>query len=894
MAVNKIKRYDDGGDVPSFGDDWGDGNSGSGYDISTPPEVIDPGFYMDTPPSDAESGGSGSGTSSVGGDINGGDMGPGAFSGIDFINKINKALGTKMSGTDLLKYLAIGGGGVAGLMGANKPSVTKVGYQGGIPQLQANRTMQLAPPTRAQGYRPGQGGINYGGDVNYTQKAAQGGLMGMAHGGQYLEGNTDGMADELRTSIDGKQPAALSHGEFVIPADVVSHLGNGNSDAGAKKLYGMMDKIRQARTGTKKQGKQINPDKFMPGGSVGYAAGGKVRHFATGDAVGSAAAAGVTGTEQGLSNYIAPYVTDMLGRGEALANAPYQQYQGPLTAGASDLQNQAFSTASNLQVPGSIGAAAQTAGDIANKAQNMGYNPLQATSQFNAPAAYQASGAPQYNQLNATNVASTYTSPGAYQASGAPQYNQLNAGTVSSTFQAPEAYQAGNFTNQFQAPTTSAATNFSNQFQAPTPYQNTNFTSGTFGSEQAQQYMNPYLQASLAPQIEEARRQAQIDQQLNNANAIKSGGFGGGAGDIMARASQRDLGSKLANITGQGYNTAFTNAMSQYNADQGRNLQAQQATEASKQFGANQSMTAAQMMAQYGMSAQQAQEAARQFNQQQAMTGAQNTAQYGQAAQATNEASRQFGANLGLQGATTAGAQGLQAALANQQAGLTAGQGNINAALAAAQQAEASRQYGYGQSAQQAQQAAQLGLQAAQANQQAGLTAGQGNINAALEAARQGEASRQFGANQGMTAAQNAAQYGQAAQQANIGQQQFGANLGLQGLQLANQAAQTQGNLGISGANLGLAQLQEQAALGGTQRGIESEGIAADKKAFEEARDNPYKMAQFQQSLLNGLPITATNYQMAQPNAFQGAVGGATSAADLYKKLQDLGIIPKP
>jgi hypothetical protein len=67
------------------------------------------------------------------------------------------------------------------------------------------------------------------------------------------------MADEIPSSIDGEQPAALSHGEFVIPADVVSHLGNGNSDAGAEKLYEMMARIRKARTGTTEQGKEIEP-----------------------------------------------------------------------------------------------------------------------------------------------------------------------------------------------------------------------------------------------------------------------------------------------------------------------------------------------------------------------------------------------------------------------------------------------------------------------------------------------------------------------------------------------------------------------------------------------------------------------------------------------------------
>ena len=94
-------------------------------------------------------------------------------------------------------------------------------------------------------------------------RAAQGGLMGLAKG-RYLDGPTDGMEDKLKTTIEGEQPARLSHGEFVIPADVVSHLGNGNSQAGAKRLYDMMDKIRHARTGSKKQGRQINPDKYLP------------------------------------------------------------------------------------------------------------------------------------------------------------------------------------------------------------------------------------------------------------------------------------------------------------------------------------------------------------------------------------------------------------------------------------------------------------------------------------------------------------------------------------------------------------------------------------------------------------------------------------------------------
>lgn len=91
------------------------------------------------------------------------------------------------------------------------------------------------------------------------------GLRLLANGG-YLGGGLmgDGMSDSIKANIDGQQEARLSDGEFVVPADVVSHLGNGSSNAGATRLYSMMDKVRQARTGTKQQGKEINPGRFMP------------------------------------------------------------------------------------------------------------------------------------------------------------------------------------------------------------------------------------------------------------------------------------------------------------------------------------------------------------------------------------------------------------------------------------------------------------------------------------------------------------------------------------------------------------------------------------------------------------------------------------------------------
>ena len=89
-------------------------------------------------------------------------------------------------------------------------------------------------------------------------------LGGYSDGGRMLKGSGDGMSDSIPASIAGKQPARLADGEFVVPADVVSHLGNGSTDAGAKRLYSMMDKVRQARTGKKKQAPAVNPNKMMP------------------------------------------------------------------------------------------------------------------------------------------------------------------------------------------------------------------------------------------------------------------------------------------------------------------------------------------------------------------------------------------------------------------------------------------------------------------------------------------------------------------------------------------------------------------------------------------------------------------------------------------------------
>jgi hypothetical protein len=212
---------------------------------------------------------------------------------------------------------------------------------------------------------------------------------------------------------------------------------------------------------------------------------------------------------------------------------------------------------------------------------------------------------------------------------------------------------AGNVANKFAGMSYNPS-QFNNQFTAPGAYQAGQFDTDTFGADQAQQYMNPYLQSALNPQLEEARRQSQITQLGNQAKATQAGAFGGGRSAIMEAETQRALGSNLANITGAGYNTAYDKAMALFNADQTRQLEAQRSGEASRQFGATQGMTAAQAAAQYGLAGQQ-----------------------------ETEKSKQFGANYGLEAlksqlaaAQAQGALGLTentANLANLQQQLTAG-----------------------------------------------------------------------------------------------------------------------------------------------------------------------------------------------------------------------------
>ncbi len=337
---------------------------------------------------------------------------------------------------------------------------------------------QLLPVPEAQGFRTmaAGGGLAAGGFVVPADVVAHFGngssssglaLLKRRLGAKPIKGKGDGMSDSIPTHIDGREKALVANDEAYIDPRMVKRIGGGDMKKGSEKLYAMMEKIRKARTGNPKQGKQINPNKFMPGGIAQLAGGGEIKRFNTGSTV---TAAPGTSSSSSLSPWAGEYVTGLLGEAGAIAKQPYQAYGGPLTAGASDLQQQAFA---------GIGAAAQ------------------------------------------------------------------------------EGYK-------------------------PTTYQG-----GTFGAQEAQQYMNPYLSAALNPQLAEMRRQADITRVADAGRMTQAGAFGGSRQAVKEALGNEDLLRQQTQAIGTGYQTAYDKAMGQFNTEQDRRLGAEKATEASRQYSAD-------------------------------------------------------------------------------------------------------------------------------------------------------------------------------------------------------------------------------------------------------------------------------------------------------------------
>ena len=207
-----------------------------------------------------------------------------------------------------------------------------------------------------------------------------------------------------------------------------------------------------------------------------------------------------TSKESSLSDWAGGYVTDMLGKGQALANMPYEAYGGPLTAGPSDLQTQAFSGLANLTVP-------------------TGTQPL-----------------PGFNQNTTTTAA----------------FNPFTTGT--NTFGA----------NQFNTNQTGTNTFGAQQF-GTNNVGNRSFTDqGVAG-----QYMNPYLQQALDPQLREASKQAGMSRMADAARLSQAGAFGGSRQAIMESEGSRNMLNNMADITGQGYSQAYQQASSLFGQEEG-------------------------------------------------------------------------------------------------------------------------------------------------------------------------------------------------------------------------------------------------------------------------------------------------------------------------------------
>jgi hypothetical protein len=222
---------------------------------------------------------------------------PSGTSGLsDILKGLGGILGGKSSYGQLGSFLGSAGLGMLlnRLGGSSTPA--PVGYQGGIPKYTIERTQTPIAQQRPTGYRPGQGGITYFSPIKYvptgkdlaapvagtptatptpvptpenteTISAASGGEMpggiAMLAKGRYLKGGGDGVSDSIPAQFVGSgRRAALADGEFVIPARVVAELGNGSSDAGARKLYAFMDRVEK-KGKTAKRGKPSGADKEL-------------------------------------------------------------------------------------------------------------------------------------------------------------------------------------------------------------------------------------------------------------------------------------------------------------------------------------------------------------------------------------------------------------------------------------------------------------------------------------------------------------------------------------------------------------------------------------------------------------------------------------------------------
>ena len=296
----------------------------------------------------------------------------------------------------------------------------------------------------------------------------------------------------------------------------------------------------------------------------------------------------------------------------------------------------------------------------------------------------------------------------------------VQGGDVQSTYSAPPGYNPTTFSSGYQAPGAYQAGTFSSGYQAPGAYQAGTFTTdkataNTFGQEQAQQYMSPFMSGVVDPQLREAKRQAELKRQAEAAKFAQAGAFGGSGRLLAEQSLGRNLATQLSDIYGAGQQKAFENAQSQFERDQARRaaaeqfnidkaLEAQKATEASRQFGYGKEFEAAKTAADLGLEAQRATEASRQFGYGKELEAAKTAADLGLEAQKATEASKQFGANQAMTAADKGAYYAQQARELQQRAEEAAARGDLDAQKAALDElkeaqraAEATRTFEYQQ-----------------------------------------------------------------------------------------------------------------------------------------------------------------------------------------------------
>jgi hypothetical protein len=286
-----------------------------------------------------------------------------------------------------------------------------------------------------------------------------------------------------------------------------------------------------------------------------------------------------SGSTQGLTEFAGPYVGEMLGKARALADKPYEAYGGPLTAGASGLQDMAFSGYAGLDPNQQTGIASfggdMTAGgtfgfgSAAGQGYEAGYTPGSFTGAAPMMGDVQISPIEMQRPDSRLMGGMDFMELTALPVEERLRIRQEGLDAIEKKPLAPVRDHMARLTRLKDAMPAPRFSDHRARLLEDTRLKE----QPVFGRQQPPQspvgqYMNPYLQAALEPQLREARRQADISRVADAGRLTRAGAFGGSRQAIMEAEGGRNLGTQLADITGRGYSEAFTQARDQFNKEQ--------------------------------------------------------------------------------------------------------------------------------------------------------------------------------------------------------------------------------------------------------------------------------------------------------------------------------------